>query len=76
MGIIWATQGRYMIDLWPTYGRFTVELCPKSGTVVLPTWWRVIYVPVMPIMFDGTLMYNLSYGYLAQKNQLLIQHLL
>jgi ABC-type multidrug transport system fused ATPase/permease subunit len=38
---------------------------PTSGEVCVPRRWRVIYVPVTPILFDGTVMYNLIYGYIG-----------
>ena len=28
---------------------------------MLPGFWRVVYIPVTPILFDGSLMYNLAY---------------
>merc|ERR1719401_476400 len=38
------------------------QLFPTAGTIRLPEHWRVVYVPVTPILFDGTLMYNLAFG--------------
>eukprot|EP00931_Biecheleriopsis_adriatica_P116702 TRINITY_DN9230_c0_g1_i1.p1 TRINITY_DN9230_c0_g1~~TRINITY_DN9230_c0_g1_i1.p1 ORF type:complete len:989 (-),score=90.98 TRINITY_DN9230_c0_g1_i1:311-3106(-) len=37
-------------------------LLPTEGHVVLPNRWRIVYMPVLPIIFDGTLMYNLTFG--------------
>lgn len=38
------------------------ELLSPIGQISFPRRWRVIYVPVVPILFDGTLMYNLTFG--------------
>jgi len=38
------------------------DLVPQVGEVIFPRRWRVIHVPVLPVLFDGTLMYNLSFG--------------
>jgi len=38
------------------------RLQSTAGRVLVPKRWKVIYVPVMPILFDGTLMYNLMFG--------------
>jgi len=35
---------------------------PQTGRVLIPGEWHVVYVPVVPILFDGTLMYNLLLG--------------
>lgn len=38
------------------------ELLPASGTVQVPVQLKKVYVPPSPILFDGTLMYNLQFG--------------
>jgi len=38
------------------------DLVPQTGRVLIPYQWRSIYIPVAPILFDGTLMYNLLFG--------------
>jgi len=38
------------------------RLQPATGRVVVPKRWQIVYVPVVPILFDGTLMYNLMFG--------------
>jgi len=38
------------------------RLQPSMGEVQVPGNWRVVYVPVLPMMFDGTLMYNLLFS--------------
>mmetsp|Transcript_44686 Transcript_44686/g.127500 ORF Transcript_44686/g.127500 Transcript_44686/m.127500 type:complete len:1035 (+) Transcript_44686:141-3245(+) len=42
------------------------RLQPDGGCLAMPARWRVIYVPVTPLLFDGTLMYNLAYSWVAQ----------
>jgi len=37
-------------------------IVPPTGRVLIPCQWRIVYVPVVPILFDGTLMYNLLFG--------------
>jgi len=37
-------------------------LLPTQGQILVPNRWRIIYMPVVPIMFDGTLMYNLMFS--------------
>jgi len=37
-------------------------LMPSGGVAQIPGNWTVIYVPVMPVLFDGTLMYNLMFS--------------
>jgi len=37
-------------------------LLPTEGYLRLPDRWRTVYVPVTPILFDGTLMYNLMFS--------------
>merc|ERR1712008_51129 len=34
---------------------------PQTGRVLMPYQWSIVYVPVVPILFDGTLMYNLLF---------------
>eukprot|EP00931_Biecheleriopsis_adriatica_P101015 TRINITY_DN76243_c0_g1_i1.p1 TRINITY_DN76243_c0_g1~~TRINITY_DN76243_c0_g1_i1.p1 ORF type:complete len:835 (-),score=112.60 TRINITY_DN76243_c0_g1_i1:16-2520(-) len=41
------------------------QLIPSCGSVSMPARWRSVYVPLIPMLFDGTLMYNLSYGVLG-----------
>eukprot|EP00927_Polykrikos_kofoidii_P013192 TRINITY_DN15723_c0_g1_i1.p1 TRINITY_DN15723_c0_g1~~TRINITY_DN15723_c0_g1_i1.p1 ORF type:complete len:932 (-),score=93.11 TRINITY_DN15723_c0_g1_i1:49-2844(-) len=38
------------------------ELQPLSGSVDMPARWRVAYISNTPVIFDGDLLYNLSYG--------------
>eukprot|EP00929_Paragymnodinium_shiwhaense_P071530 TRINITY_DN36354_c0_g1_i1.p1 TRINITY_DN36354_c0_g1~~TRINITY_DN36354_c0_g1_i1.p1 ORF type:complete len:2178 (-),score=408.68 TRINITY_DN36354_c0_g1_i1:204-6737(-) len=38
------------------------ELLPDCGTISRPAHWKVVYIPSVPVLFDGTLMYNLTYG--------------
>jgi ABC-type multidrug transport system fused ATPase/permease subunit len=38
------------------------DFVPQTGKVFVPCQWRLVYVPVRPILFDGTLMYNLQFG--------------
>jgi ABC-type multidrug transport system fused ATPase/permease subunit len=35
---------------------------PQTGKMRIPSHWNLIYVPNRPILFDGTLMYNLLIG--------------
>ena len=35
------------------------EIAPTSGLVYVPPGYRACRVPAQPLMFDGTLMYNL-----------------
>lgn len=44
------------------WGLISGGLTPDGGTVRLPSRWRVIYVPVSPMLFNGTLMYNLLFS--------------
>eukprot|EP00928_Gymnodinium_smaydae_P093073 TRINITY_DN7709_c0_g1_i5.p1 TRINITY_DN7709_c0_g1~~TRINITY_DN7709_c0_g1_i5.p1 ORF type:complete len:886 (-),score=100.22 TRINITY_DN7709_c0_g1_i5:275-2932(-) len=37
-------------------------LSPEAGYVGVPKRWRVVYIPLQPVLFDGTLMYNLAFG--------------
>eukprot|EP00927_Polykrikos_kofoidii_P013193 TRINITY_DN15723_c0_g2_i1.p1 TRINITY_DN15723_c0_g2~~TRINITY_DN15723_c0_g2_i1.p1 ORF type:complete len:891 (-),score=95.66 TRINITY_DN15723_c0_g2_i1:140-2812(-) len=37
------------------------ELQPLAGSVDMPDRWRVSYISNTPVLFDGTLMYNLCY---------------
>mmetsp|Transcript_17480 Transcript_17480/g.61073 ORF Transcript_17480/g.61073 Transcript_17480/m.61073 type:complete len:930 (-) Transcript_17480:202-2991(-) len=43
------------------------RLLPDGGKIRVPSRWRVIYIPVTPIIFDGTLMYNLMFSDRAQN---------
>lgn len=46
------------------------RLLPTTGSVLVPERWRIVYVPVIPIMFDGTLLYNLMFSDHATNPQL------
>lgn len=38
------------------------QLLPTGGLVRVHRRWRIIFVPLVPVLFDGTLMYNLAYS--------------
>lgn len=58
----WNGKENVLPGIQTLFKLFAGELLPLSGHIFIPERWRCIYVPIVPVLFDGTLLYNLRFS--------------
>ncbi len=61
-----ATQEKTRLGVNTLFKLLAGDLLPTSGRVTDPERWRTLLIPLVPVLFEGTLMYNLHFSLPSQ----------